>query len=46
LWATTPAFLLQFGLRDVRDLPKREDLLVEPPTPGETPGGVAEAPET
>jgi segregation and condensation protein B len=46
LWATTPAFLLQFGLRDVRDLPKREDLLVEPPTPGETPEGVAEAPET
>jgi segregation and condensation protein B len=37
LWATTPAFLLQFGLRDPRDLPKREDLLVEPPTPGPTP---------
>ncbi len=31
LWATTPAFLAQFGLRDLRDLPKREDLLVEPP---------------
>ena len=30
LWATTPAFLTQFGLRDLRDLPKREDLLVEP----------------
>ena len=33
LWATTPAFLLQFGLRDLRDLPRREDLLVEPAQP-------------
>ena len=33
LWATTPAFLLQFGLRDLRDLPRREDLVVEPPGP-------------
>ncbi len=31
LWGTTPAFLAQFGLRDLRDLPRREDLLVEPP---------------
>ncbi len=31
LWGTTPAFLAQFALRDLRDLPKREDLLVEPP---------------
>ena len=30
LWKTTPAFLAQFGLRDLRDLPKREDLLLEP----------------
>ena len=30
LWATTPAFLAQFGLRDLRDLPRREDLLVDP----------------
>ena len=30
LWGTTPAFLSQFGLRDLRDLPRREDLLVEP----------------
>ncbi len=29
LWATTPAFLAQFGLKGLRDLPKREDLLVE-----------------
>lgn len=32
LWGTTPAFLVRFGLRDLRDLPRREDLLVEPPT--------------
>jgi segregation and condensation protein B len=32
LWGTTPAFLAQFGLKDLRDLPRREDLLVEPPT--------------
>jgi len=31
LWATTPAFLAQFGLNGLRDLPRREDLLVEPP---------------
>ena len=30
LWETTPAFLAQFGLRDLSDLPKREDLLLEP----------------
>ncbi len=33
LWATTPAFLAHFGLRDLRDLPRREDLLVEPSAP-------------
>ncbi len=33
LWATTNAFLAQFGLKDLRDLPRREDLLVEPPSP-------------
>jgi segregation and condensation protein B len=33
MWGTTPAFLAQFGLRDLRDLPRREDLLVEPPAP-------------
>jgi segregation and condensation protein B len=32
LWGTTPAFLSQFGLRDLRELPRREDLLVEPPS--------------
>jgi segregation and condensation protein B len=30
LWGTTPAFLTQFTLRDLRDLPRREDLLVDP----------------
>lgn len=30
LWGTTPAFLAQFGLKGLRDLPRREDLLVEP----------------
>ncbi len=29
LWATTAGFLAQFGLRDLRDLPRREELLVE-----------------
>lgn len=31
LWGTTPAFLSQFGLQELRDLPRREELLVEPP---------------
>ncbi|MGA9866551.1 MAG: SMC-Scp complex subunit ScpB [Acetobacteraceae bacterium] len=31
LWATTAGFLTRFGLRDLRELPRREDLLVEPP---------------
>ncbi len=29
LWATTPAFLAQFGLRDLSELPKRTELIVE-----------------
>jgi segregation and condensation protein B len=33
LWGTTPQFLAQFGLRDLRELPRREDLLLEPPQP-------------
>jgi len=33
LWGTTPTFLAQFGLNDLRELPRREDLLVEPPSP-------------
>ena len=27
LWGTTPAFLTQFGLRSLKDLPRREDLV-------------------
>jgi segregation and condensation protein B len=42
LWTTTPEFLRHFGLRELRDLPRREDLLVEPPSPGEP---AAAAPE-
>lgn len=34
LWATSKDFLLQFGLRDLRDLPRREELFVEPPEAG------------
>jgi segregation and condensation protein B len=33
LWGTTPAFLAQFGLNDLRELPKREDLLIDPTGP-------------
>jgi segregation and condensation protein B len=37
LWGTTPAFLAQFGLNDLRDLPKREELLIDPSGPGLAP---------
>ncbi len=30
LWATTPVFLSRFGLGTLGDLPRREDLLIEP----------------
>lgn len=33
LWGTTPAFLAQFGLNDLRELPKREELLIDPNGP-------------
>jgi segregation and condensation protein B len=29
LWATTPAFLVQFGLSSLGELPKRDDLVLE-----------------
>jgi segregation and condensation protein B len=46
LWGTTPAFLSQFGLQQLRDLPRREDLLVEPATlPIDPPAPAAEAGE-
>jgi segregation and condensation protein B len=41
LWGTTPAFLAQFGLNDLRDLPKREELLIDP-NPAATPAPDAE----
>ena len=39
LWGTTPAFLARFGLADLGGLPRREDLLVEPPVTGAGRGG-------
>jgi segregation and condensation protein B len=42
LWGTTPQFLAQFGLEDLRALPRREDLLLELPIPT---ASVAEMPE-
>lgn len=39
LWGTTPAFLAFFGLRSLRELPRREDLLLE----REPPRAVSEA---
>ena len=48
LWGTTPNFLAQFGLKDLRELPRREDLLVEPAIPTGTPqtlGPVMATPE-
>jgi segregation and condensation protein B len=36
MWGTTPQFLAQFGLNDLRDLPRREDLLLELPVPTAT----------
>ena len=43
LWGTTPQFLAQFGLKDLRELPRREDLLLEPPQPALQPQASAEA---
>ena len=45
LWASTETFLTRFGLRDLRDLPRREDLLVEPPAPVPLPTGAPPAGE-
>jgi segregation and condensation protein B len=46
LWGTTPAFLAQFGLNDLRDLPKREELLIDPSVPGLVPPPPAEEANT
>lgn len=45
LWGTTPAFLAQFGLRELRDLPRREDLLVEAPSPLAPPDAIPADPD-
>jgi segregation and condensation protein B len=46
LWATTPKFLEYFGLRDIRELPRRQDLLLETVRPeGEATSPDAEKPE-
>jgi segregation and condensation protein B len=37
LWGTTPEFLAHFGLKDLRELPRREDLLLETPVPKSVP---------
>jgi segregation and condensation protein B len=37
LWGTTPEFLAHFGLKDLRELPRREDLLLETGPPKATP---------
>jgi segregation and condensation protein B len=37
LWGTTARFLAQFGLKDLRDLPRREDLLLDLPTGNDAP---------
>jgi segregation and condensation protein B len=29
-WRVTPEFLVQLGLKDLKDLPRRDDLLIEP----------------
>jgi hypothetical protein len=45
LWATTPQFLTQFGLKDLRELPKREDLVTEQPGAlDRTPGAADQTP--
>jgi segregation and condensation protein B len=44
LWGTSPEFLRHFGLRDLRDLPRREELLVELPGAGEPELPVSEGP--
>jgi segregation and condensation protein B len=43
LWGTTPQFLAQFGLKELRDLPRREDLLLELPVPSAAAAATADA---
>nr|WP_255575237.1 SMC-Scp complex subunit ScpB [Caldovatus aquaticus] len=53
LWGTTPRFLEQFGLKSLKDLPRREDLVAPegpalplpvPGTPPAAPGAASSAP--
>jgi segregation and condensation protein B len=39
LWGTTPKFLEYFGLRDIRELPRRQDLLLETVRPEQASSG-------
>ena len=43
LWGTTPKFLEYFGLRDIRELPRRQDLLLETVRPEAANANAAEA---
>lgn len=45
MWGTTPAFLAQFGLQDLRDLPRRDELLMEQPVPAAAPASALADPE-
>ena len=45
LWGTTPAFLTRFGLRDLRDLPRRDELMSEPAVLPDEPPPAAPADE-
>ncbi len=40
LWATTEAFMAHFGLKDLRELPRREDLLLEMAMPKSVPEAI------
>ncbi len=35
LWGTSPSFLSHFGLRDLGELPRRDELLLDPAGPGQ-----------
>jgi segregation and condensation protein B len=40
LWGTTPEFLAHFGLKDLRELPRREDLLLDTAPPRTAPQAI------
>lgn len=46
LWGTTPKFLEYFGLRDIRELPRRQDLLLETVRPEAANTNAEAAPDT